>query len=340
MDVPNQKPYYQDDFRNCLVIGGAGMLGYAIAEQLHAGGKTVRILDLQPVDDHRFESIVGDIRNLPDIENALQGMEVVFQCAAAVWDPRLPASLFEGVNVQGNRNVIQACLALGVRKLIYTSSIDVVVDGAKPITDGDESLPYPKKLPGDPYCRTKIIAEQLMCQASSERLKICCLRPVGIYGPRDRYHLPNILAAARQPVNIRLGDGSAHFSHIFSENAAYAHILAAKHLGDGSPLPGNIYFIANLETNENLFDFMAPFLVALGYQPPKLWIPYRLAYFLSWIAEKINPHTTFCRFAVIQTCVDHTYVSHKAWRDFGYQPLVGAEAAFRKTVAWFRENRA
>jgi sterol-4alpha-carboxylate 3-dehydrogenase (decarboxylating) len=314
------------------------MLGYAIAEQLHAAGKTVRILDLQPVNDDRFESLVGDIRNPADLENALRGMEVVFQCAAVVWDPKLPANIFEEVNVQGNRNVIQACLALGVGKLIYTSSIDVVVDGAKAITNGDESLPYPKDLPKDPYCRTKIVAEQMMCQASCETLKICCLRPVGIYGPRDRYHLPNILAAARGPVNFRLGDGSARFSHIYSENAAYAQILAAKHLGDGSPLPGNIYFVADRQTNENLFDFMAPFLVALGYKPPRLRIPYRLAYFLSWLAEKINPQTTFCRFAVIQTCVDHTYIAHKAARDFGYQPPVGAEEAFRRTVAWFREN--
>ncbi len=338
MKNTQNKPYYENNFKNCLVIGGAGMLGYAIAEQLHAEGKVVRILDIQPVHEDRFESIVGDIRNIEDIRRAIKSVDIVFQCAAAVWDPKLPESLYTEVNVQGNQNVIQACIEQGIHKLIYTSTIDVVVNGAKPITDGNEYLPYPDPLPKDPYCRTKIIAEKMMIQANSDKLKICCLRPAGIYGPRDRYHLPNIIHAAKQSLNFRLGDGSARFSHIFSENAAHAHILAAKHLGENSPLHGNCYFVSDPATNGNLFDFMEPFLVELGYKPPKLRIPCPVAYAMSWISEKINPQSIFTTFSVIQTCLDHTYSSAKAEADFGYEPIVGKEEAFRKTVEWFRNR--
>jgi nucleoside-diphosphate-sugar epimerase len=87
-----------------------------------------------------------------------------------------------------------------------------------------------------------------------------------------------------------------------------------------------------------MFDFAEPFLVELGYQPPRLSIPYRLAYALSWITEKIHPQATFVPFAVIQTCLDHTYSYQRAVEDFGYQPFVGREEAFRKTVAWFKDN--
>lgn len=338
MNTSPNKPYYEDDFKTCLVIGGAGMLGYAIAEQLHADGKKVRILDLQTITEDRYESMVGDIRNTDDLIRAMKGIDIVFQCAAAVWDPKLPENLYAEVNVLGNQYVIQACIDQGIRKLIYTSTIDVVVDGPKPITNGDESLPYPDPLPKDPYCRTKIIAEKRMLAANSENLKICCLRPAGIYGPRDKYLLPNIIHAAQQPFNFRLGDGSARFSHIFSENAAHAHILAAKHLGEGTPLAGRIYFVTDPGTNGNLFDFMEPFLVELGYKPPRLRIPYRLAYALSWITEKISPQSIFTTFSVIQTCLDHTYSAARAEVDFGYQPIVGKEEAFRKTVEWFKSR--
>jgi sterol-4alpha-carboxylate 3-dehydrogenase (decarboxylating) len=338
MDKTKLKPYYEDDFQTCLVIGGAGMLGYVLAEGLYTEGKTVRVMDIQPVDDERFESWVGDIRVPGDLRAAMQGVDIVFQCAAAVWDPKLPAQVYEEVNIQGNRNVIDACLEVGIPKIVYTSTIDVVVDGTKPITNGDESLPYPDPLPKDPYCRTKITAEVMMCEASSETLKICTLRPAMLYGPRDKYHLPNLIKAARMPLNFRLGDGSACFSHMFTENAAHAHILAAKHLGNGSPLEGRFYFIADAETNVNMFDFVEPFLIELGYRPPKMRIPYRLAYALSWITEKINPHATFVPFAVIQTCLDHTYSYKKAEAHFGYQPVVGKEDAFRKTVVWFKNN--
>jgi nucleoside-diphosphate-sugar epimerase len=220
--------------------------------------------------------------------------------------------------------------------MVYTSTIDVVVDGARPIEDGDESLPYPDPLPKEPYCRSKIIAEKLMTQASSANLIVTCLRPAVIYGPRDRYLLPNMINAAKGPLNFRLGDGSASFSLVFTENAAHAHILAAKHLGKGSPLEGQIYFISDRATNENMFDFMAPFLIELGHKPPKVQIPFTLAYTLSCLIERINPRTTFTPFTVVQTCLDHTYSPAKAETDFGYQSIVNRQDAFLKTIDWFK----
>jgi nucleoside-diphosphate-sugar epimerase len=87
-----------------------------------------------------------------------------------------------------------------------------------------------------------------------------------------------------------------------------------------------------------MFDFMEPFLIELGYKPPRVRIPFRLAYVLSWIAEKINPQSVFNTFSVIQTCLDHTYSAAKAERDFGYKSVVGKEEAFRKTVDWFKNQ--
>ena len=214
----------------------------------------------------------------------------------------------------------------------------MVVDGRKPIVDGDESLPYPKKEPKDPYCRTKIIAEKLVLDANSEKLLTCALRPVGMYGPRDKYHLANIIKAVLDGSDFRLGDGSARFSHVYSENAAHAHVLAAKHLVKNSPVAGNYYFIADHYPAQNLFDFMEPFLIGMGMDPPKKSIPYLVAYLLGWINEKINPTSNFNRFAVIQTCVDHTFVYNKATRDFGYKPIVSKEQAFTRTLEWFKQN--
>ena len=46
----------------------------------------------------------------------------------------------------GTKNVIEACIDLQVKKLIYTSSPSVVFDGVHEILNGDESLPYPMKV--------------------------------------------------------------------------------------------------------------------------------------------------------------------------------------------------
>ncbi len=321
---------------NCLVMGGAGMLGYEVVRQLLDRGRRVRVLDLQPLDDARCEAVVGDIRERDVVERVCQGMDVVIQTAAAVWDVRTPRRLYHEVNVEGNRVVIEACRKVGVPRLVYTSSMDVVVDGRKPIVDGDESLPYPARMPRDAYSRSKILSEKMMLAANGPELRTCALRPVGMYGPRDKYHLGNIIGMARRGVSLRLGDGSARFSHAYSENVAYAHLLAAERLEPGSPVCGQCYFICDHYPAGNLFGFMEPFLRALSLPVPRRSIPYRLAYAMATVAEIVAPRSNFNRFAVIQTCVDHTFVDAKARRDLGYSPIVSREEAFRRSVDWLR----
>ena len=323
----------------CLVIGGAGMLGFEIVSQLHLEGNFVRVLDLEPVKVNGIESIIGDIRDEKIIDQACEGIDTVFQTAATVWNPRTPKHMYDEVNVIGNRNVINACLRHNVPRLIYTSTLDVVVDGKKPITYGDESLPYPPKVPKDHYSRTKIIAEKETIEVNGiNGLVTCSLRPVGMYGPRDKYHLANIIKVAQGKNNIKLGNGTACFSHVYSENAAYAHILAAKNLYPESKIAGECYFIADHQPADNLFTFMKPFLEELNLPVPEKSIPYGLAYVLATFAEIFAPKSNFNRFAVIQTCVDHTFVSDKAEQDFGSKPIVSKEEAFERTVQWFKEN--
>ena len=325
----------QIELGKCLVTGGAGMLGYEIVQQLLKEGNYVRVLDINAVDIEGAETIIGDIRNKEVVNKACKNIDTVFQTAAAVWNPELTKEVYDMVNILGNRNVIEACFNNKVSRLVYTSTLDVVVDGKNPIIYGDESLPYPKKLPKDHYSRTKIIAEQESIAANGiNGLLTCALRPVGMYGPRDKYHIANIIDVAKS--KIKLGNGTACFSHVYSENAAYAHILAAKHLHSESPVPGEAYFIADHQPANNLFLFMEPFLKALNLPVPSKSIPYKMAYFLAFFAEIFVPKTNFNRFAVIQTCVDHTFISDKAERDFGYRPIVSKKEAFQKTVEWFK----
>jgi nucleoside-diphosphate-sugar epimerase len=316
------------------------MLGFEIVRQLVAAGKHVRTLDVQPLPEPICEALLGDIRSREDVEAACAGADVVFQTAAAVWDVKTSARAYEEVNVGGNRHVVETCRKLGIRRLVYTSTIDVVVDGRQPIVDGDESLPYPRRAPRDAYCRTKIEAERLIVAANGPALATCALRPVGMYGPRDRYHLGNMLAMARRGNKLRLGSGRARFSHAYSENVAHAHVCAAAHLSPGSKVAGQVYFIGDHYPADNFFDFMDPYLQALDLPMPRWRIPYPLAYGLACVAEVVAPRSNVNRFAVVQTCVDHTYRHDRAARDFGYRPIVSREEAFRRTLADLRGQQS
>jgi nucleoside-diphosphate-sugar epimerase len=328
------------EYKRCTVIGGAGMLGYEMVRQLVAAGKEVIVLDLQELPEPICEGRVGDIRDREAVRAACVGSEVVFQTAAAVWEPGTPADVYESVNIEGNRIVLEVCRELGIQRLVYTSTIDVVVDGCKPIVNGDESLPYPAKTPGDDYSRTKIAAEQMMIAANTPDLATCALRPAGMYGPRDRYHLGNIVDMARRGKYIRAGNGKARFTHVYSENAAHVHVLAAERLYPGSPVAGQIYFVGDHYPATNLFDFMEHYLHALGLPAPQRSIPYPLAYAAACLAEVVAPRSNLTRFSVAQTCVNHTYRHDKSIRELDYEPIVSYEEAFTRTLEYWKGKLA
>ena len=328
----------RQDLGNCLVIGGTGLLGRALVQILEIQGNSVKIMDIANSTNHSNFHL-GDITKIEQVEDNCRNIDTVFQTAAAIWDPKLPKAAYYDVNVEGNRNVLQICQEQHIPRLIYTSTMDVVCsDERKAYCDVDESMSYPVKLPKDHYSRSKIIAEQLILEANGKNgLSTCALRPVGMYGPGDKYHLANFIKIAQKKNKFRLGDGSAKFSHIYSENAAHAHFLAAQQLHPKSTIAGRHYFITDYP-GENIFDFMIPYLEEFGLCIPTRKIPYQLAYFLASIIEKVYPKATMNRFSVIQTCLDHTFLSRQAHHDFGYQPIITKEEAFRKTVEWFKQN--
>ncbi len=323
-----------------VVMGGAGMLGREIVHQLLGRGHAVRVLDLETPESGPWQTLVGDIRDQAVVEKACRGADVVIQTAAAVWNVRTPRTLYEQVNVAGNRTVMDACLRLGIRRLVYTSSMDVVVDGRKPIVDGDESLPYPSRLPKDAYSRSKIVAEKMVLDANGPRLSTCVLRPVGMYGPRDKYHLGNVIGMARRGVSLRLGSGKARFSHAYSENVAHAHVLAAELLRPGLRCAVSATSSAMPTRRRTCSTSWSRSCGPWTCPVPRRSIPYGLAYALSAAAELFMPRSNFNRFAVIQTCVDHTFVDAKARRELGYAPIVSREEAFHRSVAWLREEAA
>ena len=322
-----------------LVTGGAGMLGRAIVSQLAERGKAVRVIDIERAKDERAEIIVGDIRDAAAVRKACEGVDTVIHAAAAVWDPKLPSTIYNETNAVGTQLIIDTCIQLGVPRLVYTSTMDVVMDGKHGQCLGDESLPYPsdyRKM--NRYAYSKMLGEQAVIKANGPNFSTCALRLVGMYGPGDKYHLPNVIKNAKRGVNIRLGNGKAQFSHVFSGNAAHAHILAAEHLAPNSPVAGQVYFITDHHTG-NFFDFMDPFLEQLGIPLPKRAIPHGPANVLAWLAEKFSRRSNFNRFSVYCICVDHTFAHDKATRDFGYHPIFSAEEAFEITVEWLKTQK-
>jgi len=331
------------EMQSALVVGGTGFVGQALVRALReAGLQRVRSFDLRAHPDPAVESLVGDIRDPGQVRQACAGIDTVFQTAALVdWGPRSRARLF-AVNVEGNRNVIAACQQSAVQRLIYTSSIDVVI-GGRAIREGDERMAYAARHLDD-YGETKAIAERDVLRAHDPNgLQTCALRPAGIYGPGDRHRFPPILDAVCAGKMVYLGDGSARFNHVYITNLVEAQLAAARALRPGAAAGGQAYFIVD-HPPSNFYDFFTPYLKALGHAIPTRRIPLGLAYGLALLLEGIGragigpQPPLLTRYVVLSTCLEHSFSAEKARRDLGYQPVVAEEQAFEETLAWLRAS--
>ncbi|AWP12264.1 putative sterol-4-alpha-carboxylate 3-dehydrogenase decarboxylating [Scophthalmus maximus] len=326
--------------KRCAVIGGSGFLGRHLVEKLLDRGYSVSVFDIR--QSYELPGVTfhqGDLCDPQALLPALRDVSLVFHCASPA-----PGSdnraLFESVNIQGTRTIIQACIKAGVQKLVLTSSASVVFEGTD-IKNGGEDLPYAKK-PIDYYTETKIEQEKLVLGACDKEkgFLTVAIRPHGIFGPRDPQLVPILVdTACRGKMKFIIGDGTNLVDFTFVENVVHGHILAAERLRPDSPICGKPYHITNDEP-VRFWDFMSEVLVGLGYAAPRYHLPYTLVYGLAlllWLLALIlrplvSFRPTFTPMRVALAGTHHYYSCERAKQDMGYKPVVGLKEGIARTV--------
>ncbi|KAG6477243.1 hypothetical protein ZIOFF_066495 [Zingiber officinale] len=304
--------------RWCVVTGGRGFAARHLVEMLlRSDDWCVRVADLAPsisLEAHEEAGVLGralrsgraayvsaDLRNKAQVVKAFEGIEVVFHMAAP--DSSINNyQLHFSVNVDGTRNVIDACIECQVKRLIYTSSPSVVFDGVHGIFNGEESLPYPEKF-NDSYSETKAEGEKLILKANGRNgLLTCCIRPSSIFGPGDRLLVPSLVAAAKA------GKSKAYF------------------ITNGEPI--------------KFWEFMSLILEGLGYERPNIKLPVSfmmpIAHLVEWTYKIFSqygmpvPQLTPSRIRLL-SC-NRTFSCSKAKDHIDYEPIVSLKDGIQRTI--------
>lgn len=329
-----------------LVTGGGGFLGRAIVEALLAEGHVVTTLSR---GEHRELAELGvrhvraDLADARAMRDAFRGQDAVFHAAAkaGVWGR---AADYERANVTATRNVLAACEQHRVPRLVFTSSPSVVFDGADQLDAGND-LPYPKRFLAH-YPRTKARAEQLVLAANGHwGLATCALRPHLIFGPGDPHLVPRLIERARAGRLAIVGAGDNLVSMTAVENAAAAHLDAARTLAPGAPHAGRAYFVCQ-HGPVRLWDWIGELLDALGIARPRRRVPLRAARAagagleLLWGLLGLRGEPPMTRFVALQLARTHTYDLGPAQRDFGYRERLDMAEATRRLHAALRASQA
>jgi len=322
---------------NVLVTGGGGFLGRAIVRRLTARGAEVCSLARKryaALEKMGVEQIAGDICDAAVVEAACKNRDLVFHTAAKPppWGKRED---YYKVNVAGSLNVINACLARNVPRLVYTSSPSVIFNG-RDLNGVDETFPYPARYNAY-YPETKALAEKSVVKAAGENLKIIVLRPHEIWGPEDPHFVPRLLKRAKRL--RRIGNGRNLVDTLYIDNAVDAHILAADRLKEIPQLSGRIYFITQDEPIP-AWDMINAILRAASHDPVKGSIPFRAAWTMGAAFEflyrtcAIPGEPPLTRFIVEALATSHWFNIDAAKRDLGYRPAVSTAEGLQRLSAW------
>lgn len=324
-----------------LVTGGGGFLGRALVERLLAEGYRVRSFARGDYPDLRAMGVQvfrGDLADCRAVEQACGGCAIVFHNAAkaGVWGHY---DDFYRSNVTGAQNILAACAAAGVGRLVYTSSASVVF-GDTDIEGSDESLPYPTS-PRSPYTATKAIAERLVLAANSPTLKTVSLRPHLIWGPRDTQIIPRIIAQAKSGRVRRVGDGKNKVDTTYIDNCVDAHLKAASALEGNARAAGRAYFISNGEP-VNLWDLINTILGLAGIPPIERSISKGLAVALGGMLEgvhrtlRLSGEPRMSRFLAEELATSHWFDISAARRELGYEPAVSTDEGLKRLGTWLK----
>lgn len=331
--------------RKSVVTGAVGFVGGHLVDALIARGDDVLATDVATAPHRsgvKYQRV--DITDYDSVKKALEGADVVFHNASVVHTKQNLQDRVWAVNLDGSRNVLRACRELGVKRLVYVSSASAVYEGSD-IENGDEKMPY-SRISQAPYADSKIAAEkELLASNGKDGVLVCAIRPHVIFGPGDRRLVPNLLSRAKEgKLKFSVGrklNKLSDFTYI--DNLVAALLAADERLVEGSPVPGQAYFVTNGEPM-NFWDFVDKFIVELGYEPIKMTVPYPVAYGVAAVMEGLDTlrggtlgqEDGMTRFAIKYMCTHHYFSVAKARRELGYEPKITIADGIRRTVAHLR----
>jgi len=319
-----------------IITGASGLVGGVLVRALLANRHPIRALvhhDRRALDGLDVETVSADLTDPTSLQKAFAGAKTVYHLASSIsirmdnWDE------LQGVNVEGTRNVVDACLQHGVEKLVYFSSIHAYQQEPfdQPL-DEDGLLLTDKSAP--PYERSKAAAELIARQAPERGLATVIIIPTAILGPYDfrpSYlgQALKLLASGRIPALVRGGydwvdvrdvvNGAMQAERLGRSGARYILSGQWRSLRDVAQVTAQV-------SSRSAPKFSVPIWLAEAFQP----VMAKLA--------QINGAQPIYTKAMLNAMRSNRIISHtRASKDLGYAPRPFEETV-RDTLDWFAKQ--
>ncbi len=317
------------------VTGANGHIGANLIRALLKEGRPVRAIvhnNLRALEGLDIELVSGDVNDINSLYRAFIGVDVVYHLAAFISLSKDDWSVVKSVNADGTRNVVEACLKNGVRRLIHFSSIEAM--NQEPLNEPvDELSPLVDSRNEPPYARSKAASEREVHQGIEQGLDAVILNPTAVIGPHDfgLSHLGETLLTMARGKLPALVEGGFDWVDVRDVVAGALEAEKSAPVGAKYLLSGRWATVCDLaKITEEI----------LGVPIPRFVCP-------AWLALTSAPAVTvfnrLTRSRQIYTSVsvraltncNHNISHARATRELGYHPRPLYET-LRDTFRWFQ----
>ena len=201
--------------RKIALLGGSGFIGTRLTSDMLRAGHDVTIGDIAPSTTYPDLRIDADVRKLETLISACSECDTIINLAAAHRDDIRPISLYYDTNVTGARMACQAAEKLGIKKIIFTSSVAVY---GHQHGEPDENAPHK---PIGPYGETKSQAETVYKEwhaKDPQNRTLVIIRPTVVFGPTNRGNVHNLMEQIAKGHFLMIGNGNNRKSMAYVGN--------------------------------------------------------------------------------------------------------------------------
>jgi nucleoside-diphosphate-sugar epimerase len=187
--------------KKITIIGGSGFVGTNLCRLLSSKQYDFEIIDLKMSKEFSEKCKIGDVRDFDSLCSTITG-NVVLNLAALHRDDVRDTKEYHATNVIGAENVAKACVELGIKKIVFTSSV-AVYGFAESGTDERGAIE-----PFNEYGQTKFDAEDRLREWHSEgERELIIVRPTVIFGEGNRGNVYNLLNQIASRKFLMVGNG-------------------------------------------------------------------------------------------------------------------------------------
>ncbi len=294
------------DGRTVLVTGGAGVVGRRLCQGLMERGFRMRVLDRPgtKIEGLDVDLRHGDITDPTSLKGLFDGVDTVYHLAAVILPP--DPTMFETVNIQGTRNVVEAAAEAGVQHFVHVSSASVV-------------YPHPTR-----YSLSKREGERIV--RSQDRMRWTIIRPTLVYDENGGMEFMRWMDFLKKfPVVPFIGRGRALKNPVHTEDIMKGLIAIA----GNERTYGKIYAFSGGE-DISIWDLSKLMLKHQGLSRPFLAIPVWACRLVAWALGQVMADPPL-KWQMIAGITQDANLDHaNATEDFGYRPM-GVHEGFQKT---------